>query len=85
MLSGKKVAITGALGGIGLPLLKHLDSLGAQLLALDITDSQSAQKLLAENNLSSVAFQQLDITDEKAVSNFAATTLSNESPSSLVN
>ena len=85
MLSGKKVAITGALGGIGLPLLKHLDSLGAQLLAIDIADSQSAQKLLAENNLSSVAYQQLDITDEKAVASFATTTLSKDCPSSLVN
>lgn len=85
MLSGKKVAVTGALGGIGIGLLKHLSSLGAQLIAIDITAQQNGEALLAQSNLSNIPYHQLDITDEKAVDNFATTQLIAGCPTSLVN
>ena len=46
-LSNLKVAVTGALGGIGIATLKHLESVGAQLVAIDLLDSNSAHKILA--------------------------------------
>ena len=70
MLSGKKIAVSGALGGIGLPTLKHLSSLGAQLIAIDIQSTDEANKVLAQNQLTNISYQQLDITDEAAVASF---------------
>lgn len=85
MLSGKKVAVTGALGGIGLPLLKHLATLGAQLIALDLTSTTDAKSILANNQLSQVEYMQLDICDENAVTEFSSTRLTKNCPTSLVN
>jgi hypothetical protein len=50
-LSNLRVAVTGALGGIGIPTLKHLQSVGAQLVAIDLLDSATAKKTLAENEV----------------------------------
>jgi NAD(P)-dependent dehydrogenase (short-subunit alcohol dehydrogenase family) len=85
MLSGKKVAVSGALGGLGLPLLKHLTTLGAQLIAIDITPTDEASKLLAQNQLTNLTYRQMDITDEEAVTVFAKEQLSTNPPDALVN
>jgi len=85
MLSGKKIAVTGALGAIGLPLLKHLDSLGAQLLAIDLADKQSGEQILTKGNLEKHSYYQLDITDQIAVDNFAERHLIKDQPVALVN
>jgi NAD(P)-dependent dehydrogenase (short-subunit alcohol dehydrogenase family) len=85
MLSGKKIAVSGALGGIGLPLLKHLSSLGAQLIAIDIAPQVQGEKVLAQNQLSNLAYHQLDITDEAAVQTFGKEQVDSNSPSALVN
>ena len=85
MLSGKKIAVSGALGGIGLPLLKHLSSLGAQLTAIDITPVDQANKVLAENQLNNLTYHQLDITDESAVLSFGKEQLNSNPPTALVN
>lgn len=85
MLSGKKIAVSGALGGIGLPLLKHLSSLGAQLIAIDIPPIDQANKVLAENQLNNLTYHQLDITDESAVLAFGKEQLNSNPPTALVN
>jgi len=85
MLSGKKIAVSGALGGIGLPLLKHLSSLGAQLIAIDIPPIDQANKVLAENQLNNLTYHQLDITDESAVLSFGREQLNSNPPTALVN
>jgi NAD(P)-dependent dehydrogenase (short-subunit alcohol dehydrogenase family) len=84
-LSEKSIAITGALGGIGIPVLRHLNSLGAQLFAIDLLPEENAHRLLASNDLASVNYTQLDITDEKAVSEFSQKVLTKQCPDSLVN
>jgi NAD(P)-dependent dehydrogenase (short-subunit alcohol dehydrogenase family) len=85
MLSGKKIAVSGALGGIGLPVLKHLSSLGAQLIAIDIQPTDEAKKVLAQNQITNTTYHQLDITDESAVNNFGNDQVATNPPTSLVN
>jgi NAD(P)-dependent dehydrogenase (short-subunit alcohol dehydrogenase family) len=68
-LSNLKVAVTGALGGIGIPTLKHLHSLGAQLVAIDILEAEVAHQVLVENGITVDSYHQVDITDSKAISN----------------
>jgi NAD(P)-dependent dehydrogenase (short-subunit alcohol dehydrogenase family) len=85
MLSGKKIAVSGALGGIGLPTLKHLSSLGAQLIAIDIQSTDEANKVLAQNQLTKISYQQLDITDEAAVASFGKAHLSSNPADALLN
>jgi NADP-dependent 3-hydroxy acid dehydrogenase YdfG len=68
-LSNLRVAVTGALGGIGIPTLKHLQSVGAQLVAIDLLDSESAQKILTENGICVDSYHQVDITDSEAIEN----------------
>jgi NAD(P)-dependent dehydrogenase (short-subunit alcohol dehydrogenase family) len=85
MLSGKKIAVAGALGGIGIPLLQHLNSLGAQLLAIDSRPDAEGLSQLTKQNLDSVAYFKLDITDEQEVTNFAGRHLKSNYPEALVN
>jgi NAD(P)-dependent dehydrogenase (short-subunit alcohol dehydrogenase family) len=85
MLSGKKIAVAGALGGIGIPLLQHLNSLGAQLLAIDSSPVEEGLSQLTKQNLGSVSYYNLDITSEIEVKNFASKELNSNSPDALVN
>jgi NAD(P)-dependent dehydrogenase (short-subunit alcohol dehydrogenase family) len=83
-LSNLRVAVTGALGGIGIPTLKHLQSVGAQLLAIDLLDSESAQKILTENGISVDSYHQVDITDSAAIENLLQALKSSAVPDALV-
>jgi NAD(P)-dependent dehydrogenase (short-subunit alcohol dehydrogenase family) len=83
-LSNLRVAVTGALGGIGIPTLKHLQSVGAQLIAIDLLDSESAQKILAENGISVESYHQVDITNSAAIENLLQALKSNAVPDALV-
>ncbi len=83
-LSNLKVAVTGALGGIGIPTLKHLQSVGAQLIAIDLLDVDSAKKILAENGISVDSYHQVDITDSAAIENFLQALKASAIPDALV-
>ena len=83
-LSNLKVAVTGALGGIGIPTLKHLQSVGAQLIAIDLLDVVSAKKILAENGISVDSYHQVDITDSAAIENFLQALKASAIPDALV-
>ncbi len=83
-LSNLRVAVTGALGGIGIPTLKHLQSAGAQLVALDLLDSESAQKILAEHEISVDSYHQVDITDSEEIENVVQALESGAFPGALV-
>jgi NAD(P)-dependent dehydrogenase (short-subunit alcohol dehydrogenase family) len=83
-LSNLRVAVTGALGGIGIPTLKHLESVGAQLIAIDLLDSDSAHKILAENGISVDSYHQVDITDTTAIGNLLESLKSGTVPDALV-
>ena len=83
-LSNLRVAVTGALGGIGIPTLKHLLSVGAQLIAIDLHDSESAQKILTENGISVDSYYQVDITDSAAIENLLQALKSSAVPDALV-
>jgi NAD(P)-dependent dehydrogenase (short-subunit alcohol dehydrogenase family) len=83
-LSNLKVAVSGALGGIGIPTLKHLQSVGAQLVALDLADSRAAQKVFAENAILVDSYHQVDITDSRAIHRLLESCESNGMPNALV-
>ena len=83
-LSNLRVAVTGALGGIGIPTLKHLQSVGAQIVAIDLLDSESAQKILTENGISVDSYHQVDITDSAAIENLLQSLKSSAVPDALV-
>lgn len=83
-LSDLRVAVTGAIGGIGIPTLKHLQSVGAQLIAIDLVDSESAQKILAENGIAVNSYHQVDITDSAAIENLLQALRSSALPDALV-
>ena len=83
-LSNLKVAVTGALGGIGIPTLSHLHSLGAQLIAIDIVEAEIAHKVLAESGVTVDSYHQVDITDSKAISSLIDSFKVNSIPDALV-
>jgi NAD(P)-dependent dehydrogenase (short-subunit alcohol dehydrogenase family) len=84
-LSGLKVAVTGALGGIGLPTLKHLESVGAQLIAIDVLDSVSAKKILLDYGISVESYHKIDITSSDELNGLIEDLKKSSFPNSLVN
>lgn len=64
---GRKIVLTGALGGIGLVVLRHLHALGAQLLALDLLSVDQAKQKLTEANLDlpSIEYLRIDISSDE--------------------
>ena len=83
-LSNLSVAVTGALGGIGISTLKHLQSVGAQLVAIDLVEPEAAGKALAENGISVVSYHQVNITDSAAIGNLLDSLKRNSVPDALV-
>lgn len=83
-LSTVKVAVTGALGGIGLPTLRHLESVGAQLIAIDLLDAASAHKIFEENGVTVHSYHQVDITNSEAINAFLESIQGQEFPNALV-
>ena len=69
-LRGKKVAVSGATGGIGNQLCRHLAQLGASLVLLDRNKKRSralGKQLKAEFPKLSVSYITLDLEDVKTV------------------
>lgn len=83
-LSNLSVAVTGALGGIGISTLKHLQSVGAQLVAIDLVAPEAAGKVLAENGISVASYHQVNITDSAAIGNLLDSLKKNPIPDALV-
>lgn len=83
-LSNLKVAVTGALGGIGISTLQHLQSVGAQLVAIDLLDPGVAGKTLVENGITVDSYHQVDITDSAAIGNLLDCLKTNSIPNALV-
>jgi NAD(P)-dependent dehydrogenase (short-subunit alcohol dehydrogenase family) len=84
-LSNLRVAVTGALGGIGIPTLKHLQSVGAQLVAIDLLDSATAKKTLAENEVQVDSYHQVNITNSAEVAKLLESLKTVAVPGALVN
>jgi NAD(P)-dependent dehydrogenase (short-subunit alcohol dehydrogenase family) len=69
-LAGKRVAISGATGGLGRPLCRYLASLGASLVLLDRNGERSralGAELAAEFPALSVAYLRVDMEDIASV------------------
>ena len=69
-LSGKRVAITGATGGIGMELCRHLAHLDAELILLNRSREKTETlitRLNSEFPRLSVSFIPLDLTDMRSV------------------
>jgi NAD(P)-dependent dehydrogenase (short-subunit alcohol dehydrogenase family) len=84
-LSNLKVALTGALGGIGLPTLRHLQNAGAQLVAIDLLDPATAQRTLSGNGIEVDSYHQVDITRGAEVGKLLESLKASSVPDALVN
>ena len=74
-LAGKRVAISGATGGLGRPLCRYLSSLGASLVLLDRNGEKSralGAELVAEFPTLSVSYLRVDMEDIDSVAAAAA-------------
>ena len=74
-LVGKRIAISGATGGIGERLSEHLASLGADLVFLDRSIARSralGERLVQKHEGLKVEYITIDLTDIKSVKNAAA-------------
>lgn len=84
-LSNLKVAVTGALGGIGIPTLTHLQSVGAQLAAIDLLGEEKARMILQKNGISVDSYHQIDITDSSSINDLLSSLQVKGMPRALVN
>jgi len=82
-LDGKRVVVTGALGGIGIEVVKKLNQLGAHIYALDLLPASNGASILMENELKHVAYFQVDINQESQIKQFISD-VSDNLPNSLV-
>lgn len=82
-LDGKRVIVTGALGGIGIEVIKKLNQLGAHVFALDLISTTSGSSILEQNDVNNARYFQVDINDESHITHFLSE-VSNDLPNSLV-
>ena len=82
-LASTRVVVTGALGGIGISVVKKLNELGAHVIAVDLLPVDEATSLLKEHGCSSSTYAQVNLNDEADVANFV-TSFSNSIPDALV-
>lgn len=64
-LKGKTVLVTGAIGGIGKRVVAKLETLGAQILAVDVAPEDEAKSILSEAGLSKINYYRADVTSSK--------------------
>jgi NAD(P)-dependent dehydrogenase (short-subunit alcohol dehydrogenase family) len=83
-LSTLRVAVTGALGGLGIPTLQYLQSVGAQLIAIDLLNPVAAKKLFADNAITVESYHQVDISDSKAITDLITSLRTKGFPHALV-
>ncbi len=82
-LDGKSVIVTGALGGIGIEVIKKLNQLGAHIYALDLLPETEGSSILLENNLENAVYSQVDLNEESDIKQFVAK-IPNRLPNCLV-
>ena len=69
-LNGKRVIVTGALGGIGIEVIKKLNELGAHMYALDLLPGTQGESILLENKVVNARYFQVDINQEDQIQQF---------------
>ena len=82
-LDGKRAIVTGALGGIGIEVIKKLNQLGAHIYALDLLPAKSGTSILLENEVKNAHYFQVDINQESQIKQFLSD-VSKDLPNSLV-
>jgi NAD(P)-dependent dehydrogenase (short-subunit alcohol dehydrogenase family) len=82
-VASKRVIVTGALGGIGIPVVKKLNELGAHVIALDQLASHVAESLFRQHGISNSEYFEVDLNDSHSIQEFV-TSISNELPDALV-
>lgn len=82
-LAGKRVIVTGALGGIGRPVIQSLLGLGAHVFAVDRQDEASASQFLSELPNERLSYFQIELTNSNEVKTLLAD-LAPQRPDSLV-
>ena len=83
-LSSRQIAVTGALGGIGIATLKYLNSVGAQLIAIDLLNPAKAQKILLENGVQVDSYHQVNLTNSDDITTLINSLQTAVFPDSLV-
>jgi NAD(P)-dependent dehydrogenase (short-subunit alcohol dehydrogenase family) len=82
-LNGRRVIVTGALGGIGIEVVKKLNQLGAHILAVDLSPASEGDSILLQNHITNSRYFSVDINEEVQIQNFVAENIS-DLPDSLV-
>jgi NAD(P)-dependent dehydrogenase (short-subunit alcohol dehydrogenase family) len=84
VLSCKRIAVTGALGGIGKNVISELSALGAQVVAIDLLDQASGEKQLSELHLENVQYISADLTAEEEIKSLIDNLNEQDFPDALV-
>ena len=82
-LTNKRVIVTGALGGIGLPVTKTLSEMGAQLFAVDRRDEKEASQVLLEETSNAAQYLKVELTKSGEIQSLIRS-LENQKPNCLV-
>ena len=82
-LNGKRVIVTGALGGIGIEVIKKLNELGARIHALDLLPDTQGESILLDNKIKNSHYFQVDINHQVEIQNFISK-VENNLPDGLV-
>jgi len=82
-LTNKRVIVTGALGGIGIPVMKLLSESGAQLFAVDRRDETEAAQSLPNIVIDSGKYLKVELSKTSEISNLIDS-IANEKPNCLV-
>lgn len=83
-LSCKRIAVTGALGGIGKKVISELSALGAQIVAIDLATQEAGEKTLSELQLDQVQYISADLTSEEQIKNLIEKLNADDFPDALV-
>ncbi len=72
-MNSEKFLVTGAMGCIGTWVLRNLLDQGSEIVAADLaTDPVRARLLMGDDEIESISWEQLDVTDADAVGNLVA-------------
>jgi NAD(P)-dependent dehydrogenase (short-subunit alcohol dehydrogenase family) len=82
-LTGKCVIVTGALGGIGLPVTRLLSDLGARVIAVDRKEESEAAELLSDAMKKDVRYLKVELTNAGQIDSMLSQIV-DEKPTSLV-
>jgi NAD(P)-dependent dehydrogenase (short-subunit alcohol dehydrogenase family) len=82
-LTNKRVIVTGALGGIGLPVINLLSESGAQLIAVDRREDSEAIQLISRNVLNSGRYLKVELSNTHEIKKLIES-IGQEKPNCLV-